>query len=81
MRKSGATTIEILDSDDLVSVLIILRIRHIGVSEEVLNKMLRNVLVDVFIGSVPILGDIFDFVFKVNERNLKLAKLDIEKNS
>lgn len=58
----------------LVSILIILRIRNIGVSEEVLNKMMRNVLIDVFVGSVPLLGDMFDFGFKVNERNMKLAK-------
>jgi len=58
----------------LISLLIILRIRSIGVSEAVFNKMLRNVLIDVFVGSVPVIGDLFDFGFKVNERNFKLAK-------
>lgn len=58
----------------LISLLIILRIRSIGVSEAVFNKMLRNVLIDVFVGSVPVIGDLFDFGFKVNERNFKLTK-------
>ena len=58
----------------LVSVYLLLRIRSIGVSDEVLNKMMINVLLDVFVGSIPVLGDLFDFLFKVNERNLKLAK-------
>ena len=58
----------------IISVLIILRIRHIGVSDEVFNKMMRNILIDVFVGSVPVIGDMFDFGFKVNERNMELAK-------
>ena len=58
----------------LISIMIILRIRSIGVSEEIFNKMLRNIIIDVFVGSVPILGDLFDFGFKVNERNMKLAQ-------
>lgn len=62
----------------LVSIFILLRIRNIGVSDEVLNKMMRNVIIDVFVGSIPLLGDLFDFVFKVNERNLKLAKKHLE---
>jgi len=62
----------------LISVLIVLRIRSIGVPEEIFNKMLRTILIDVFVGSVPILGDMFDFAFKVNERNLKQAKLYFE---
>lgn len=58
----------------LISILIIFRIRHIGVSPEVINKMITNVMVDVFLGSVPLLGDLFDVAFKVNVRNLNLAK-------
>jgi predicted acyltransferase len=58
----------------LISILIIIRIRHIGVSEVILSKMIRNVLVDVFVGTVPIFGDLFDIGFKVNDRNLQLAK-------
>jgi len=65
----------------LISVFIILRIRSIGVSDEVLNKMMVNVLIDVFVGSIPLLGDLFDFAFKVNERNMRLAKKHLENTS
>jgi hypothetical protein len=34
--------------------------------------MAANVLVDVALGAVPILGDAFDVFFKANTRNLKL---------
>jgi len=62
----------------LISLLILLRIRSIGISDEIFNKMLKNVLIDVFVGSVPLLGDAFDFFFKVNERNMRLARAHFE---
>ena len=34
--------------------------------------MLSNIALDALVGSVPILGDIFDFVFKAQTRNLAL---------
>jgi hypothetical protein len=36
--------------------------------------MLGNITLDYLISSIPILGDIFDFAFKANERNLRLLK-------
>lgn len=36
-------------------------------------KMLLNILIDWAVGSVPILGDLFDIAFKSNLRNAKLA--------
>ncbi|NBB79586.1 MAG: DUF4112 domain-containing protein [Verrucomicrobia bacterium] len=36
-------------------------------------KMLLNILIDWAIGSVPILGDLFDVAFKSNLRNAKLT--------
>ena len=34
--------------------------------------MICNILIDMVIGSIPIVGDAFDFYFKCNQRNLKL---------
>lgn len=48
-------------------------IRH-GVSGKLLFMMLGNITLDYLISSIPILGDIFDFAFKANERNLRLLK-------
>jgi hypothetical protein len=35
-------------------------------------RMAANVLLDVAVGSIPLLGDAFDVVFKANTRNLRL---------
>jgi hypothetical protein len=36
--------------------------------------MMTNVLIDVAVGSIPILGDLFDVGFKANTRNIKLLE-------
>ena len=43
-----------------------------GASSKIVVKMLLNVLLDFMIGAIPILGWVFDFYFKANDRNLKL---------
>ncbi len=43
-------------------------------------KMLLNLLIDFFIGSIPVAGDLFDAAYKANARNLKLLIADIEAN-
>jgi uncharacterized protein DUF4112 len=40
----------------------------------VLARMVMNTLVDFLIGAVPIIGDLFDVVFKSNTRNLALFR-------
>lgn len=45
-----------------------------GASGYVLARMTLNILADVIIGSIPILGDIFDFAFKANMRNMRLMQ-------
>lgn len=44
-----------------------------GASGKVVSKMALNVAADSLIGAIPIVGNIFDFAFKANRRNLKLA--------
>ena len=34
--------------------------------------MIGNVLLDLLVGSIPLLGDLFDFALKANMRNLRL---------
>jgi Domain of unknown function (DUF4112) len=40
----------------------------------VLLRMLLNIGVDSLLGAVPLIGDLFDFVFKANEKNLALIE-------
>lgn len=55
------------------SLLVLAMVRH-GASGRVTALMTLNVLIDTLIGGIPILGNIFDFFFKANNRNLKLLK-------
>lgn len=45
-----------------------------GASGFVLARMVLNVVIDTIIGSIPLIGDIFDFAFKANTRNLRLMQ-------
>ena len=53
---------------------IILRARRSGVPGPVIARMIGNVAIDFLIGVIPILGDLFDFAFKANRRNLALME-------
>ena len=47
--------------------------RH-GASPLLVTRMLLNVVLDAFVGAIPILGNIFDLVYKANYRNAELMK-------
>lgn len=44
----------------------------VGAPRRVVGRMLANILADVVIGSIPILGDLFDAVWKANVKNVGL---------
>jgi hypothetical protein len=48
-----------------------------GVSRRTLARMLVNVAVDTGVGSIPVLGDLFDAGWKANTRNVALAVHDL----
>lgn len=43
-----------------------------GAGPGLLLRMMGNYLIDTAVGSIPILGDIFDVAFKANRRNVDL---------
>jgi hypothetical protein len=45
-----------------------------GVSGVLLARMALNIAIDVLVGAVPVLGDVFDVVWKSNRRNLALLE-------
>jgi Domain of unknown function (DUF4112) len=57
-----------------VSGLLIFTITRHGVSFGVLLKMIGNIILDAVVGSVPIVGDLFDMSYKANRKNMKLLK-------
>lgn len=40
----------------------------------VLARMLINIAIDALFGAVPVIGDVFDFAFRSNEKNLALIE-------
>jgi hypothetical protein len=50
-----------------------LAVRH-NVPKVVLAKMLINVAVDSLFGSIPIVGDVFDVLWRSNKKNLELIE-------
>jgi len=47
---------------------------RLGVPKVVLARMVLNVLIDVGVGVIPFIGDIFDFGWKANAWNLALLE-------
>jgi len=45
-----------------------------GVSRKVLILMAVNICIDALLGGIPLLGQVTDFYFKANTRNIKLLK-------
>lgn len=45
-----------------------------GIPRVVLWRMVLNILIDTVLGSLPLVGDIFDVAFKANRRNLELIR-------
>lgn len=58
----------------LLSAYIVLEAWRLGVPNGKLARMAGNVLVDLALGSIPVLGDVFDIGFKANRRNVKLLR-------
>ena len=58
----------------LLSGYLIVRAARLGLPRELVVRMVVNALLDAAIGSIPVVGDIFDFFWKVNKRNLRLVE-------
>jgi Domain of unknown function (DUF4112) len=54
-------------------VLIMAMWRH-GASVGMILKMLGNIGLDAIIGTIPVIGDLFDLTYKANNRNVAMLK-------
>jgi hypothetical protein len=45
---------------------------RLGLPKRVLLRMFGNILVELLVGTIPLLGDAFDAVWKANTRNMRL---------
>jgi C4-dicarboxylate transporter len=61
----------------LVSLYIVAEAHRLGVRPVTLARMGWNVALDLGLGAVPVLGDLFDFFWKSNLRNIALLERDL----
>ncbi len=57
-----------------ISSILVFSMMRRGIGVGMLLKMLGNITLDAIVGSIPILGDLFDLHFKANRRNVALLK-------
>lgn len=56
----------------LISSVVISEAGRMGAPKVLLLKMAFNIALDALVGTVPVLGDLFDFIWKANQRNVHL---------
>ncbi len=54
--------------------------RNLGMSKFHIARMAGNVAFDTALGFVPFAGDVFDFLFRSNTRNLKIVRRWLDKH-
>lgn len=58
----------------ILALYIVLLARRMEVEQKHINKMLVNIAFDFVLGLVPFLGDVSDFFFRSNTKNLKIIE-------
>lgn len=64
-----------------MSLLIVWEAWRMGAPKALVTRMLGNVGIEFAVGSVPVIGDLFDMAFKANLRNLALLDAYFDKPS
>jgi hypothetical protein len=63
----------------LVSTYLIWEARQLGAPNWLIARMLANTFLDTTIGSIPVVGDAFDVLFRANMKNMALLRRHLEK--
>lgn len=63
----------------LISLYLVNEARRHGAPWPLLARMLGNVGLDLVLGAIPLIGDLFDFAFKANHRNVKLLRRHLQR--
>jgi hypothetical protein len=65
----------------LVGAIFLQEARRLGASRWTQARMCGNYAIDFLVGVIPLVGDLFDFGFKANRRNLRLLQQHLERQS
>ncbi|WP_207426834.1 DUF4112 domain-containing protein [Pedobacter sp. SYSU D00535] len=58
----------------VISAALVLTMAKNGASSRIVALMAVNIVLDATIGAIPIIGQIFDFFYKANSRNIRLLR-------
>lgn len=61
----------------LISIYIVAEAARLGVPAATLGRMGLNILVELVVGTMPMVGDLFDVVWKANAQNVDLVERHI----
>lgn len=56
----------------LIGAYLIYEAQRLGVPRSALLRMVANLAIDTAIGAIPVAGDIWDFFFRANDRNMQI---------
>lgn len=62
----------------LPQVYLIYEARRLKLGNLVIARMFLNIFIDWLVGSIPLLGDLFDLAFKSNRKNAELVKKTVK---
>lgn len=54
--------------------------RNLGLSRWQQMRMAGNIAFDTTLGAVPLVGDLFDFLYRSNSRNLRIVRRHLDKH-
>jgi len=63
------------------SLYMIYKAKQLGATPGALAYMISNTVVDLLIGSIPIIGDVFDVVYNSNIRNYRALERNLNKQA
>ena len=62
----------------LISMVIVMRAVQAGIPRIAVARMIANIAIDTLIGAIPLVGDMFDFVYKSNLKNLRIYEQTLD---
>ena len=61
----------------LLSSYVIWEARNLGVSRVAIGRMLSNLAIHATVGAIPLVGDVLDAFFRVNQRNMRIVRAQL----
>ena len=61
-----------------LSAYFVIEAARLGLPRSTLGRMVFNILLESVVGSIPVLGDLFDFAWKANTKNMALLEAHLQ---